>query len=245
MSCDRDFCPITNFTQTENEPEAIKGQDYLSMGSNNESRTIRDRNARTPKRTNGIRRVAVILKAGEEVIAEKGYESATMAEIAARSDTRIGSLYRFFPGKEALANALIDRYRENIDLAFDAIDAEVVSLSVQSLADRLLGTLLRLHPKGAATFRLMEARPEWSIKREELRSVALRRIAQTLRIHSPRLEESLAQDVSTVLLLNMKSMKAFAIMSDRERASGALRELHRMNRLYLENILTPLHPDEN
>ena len=215
------------------------------MDSNKASSTVRERNARTPKRTNGIRRVEVLLKAGEEVISEKGYESATMAEIAARSDTCIGSLYRFFPGKEALANALIDRYRENIDLAFDAIDAEGVSLSVQSLADRLLETLLLLNPKGSASYRLMETRSGWSNKREELRSVALRRIAQTLRIYSPHLEESLAGDMSYVLLHNMKTMKTFAILSDRERASGALRELHRMNRLYLESILTPPQPDEN
>jgi hypothetical protein len=30
-------------------------------------------------------------------------EAATMAEIAARADARIGSLYRFFPSKEAVA----------------------------------------------------------------------------------------------------------------------------------------------
>jgi hypothetical protein len=63
--------------------------------------------ARTPQRRNGKLRVAAILKAGEAVIAEKGYEAATMAEIAARSNTKIGSLYRFFPNKEVLANALI------------------------------------------------------------------------------------------------------------------------------------------
>ena len=63
--------------------------------------------ARTPQRRNGKLRVAAILKAGAAVIAEKGYEAATMAEIAARSSTKIGSLYRFFPNKEVLANALI------------------------------------------------------------------------------------------------------------------------------------------
>jgi AcrR family transcriptional regulator len=41
------------------------------------------------------------------VIAEKGFEGATMAEIAARSDTKIGSLYRFFPNKESLADKIV------------------------------------------------------------------------------------------------------------------------------------------
>lgn len=44
------------------------------------------------------------MEAAAAVIAEKGYEGATMAEIAARSGTKIGSLYRFFPNKESLAD---------------------------------------------------------------------------------------------------------------------------------------------
>ena len=45
---------------------------------------------RMPQRRNGKLRVATaILKAGEAVIVEKGYEAATMAEIAARSNTKI------------------------------------------------------------------------------------------------------------------------------------------------------------
>ena len=37
-----------------------------------------------------------------------------MTEIAARSNTAIGSLYRFFPTKEVLADALLDRYWEQL-----------------------------------------------------------------------------------------------------------------------------------
>ena len=43
----------------------------------------------------------------EAVIAEKGFKVATMAEIATRSGTKIGSLYRFFPNKESLADTIV------------------------------------------------------------------------------------------------------------------------------------------
>ena len=36
------------------------------------------------------------MEAGVAVFTEKGYDAATMSEIAARSGTAIGSLYRFF-----------------------------------------------------------------------------------------------------------------------------------------------------
>ena len=207
------------------------------MDSNNESRILRGQKARTPRRINGIRRVEAILKAGEEVIAERGYESATMAEIAARSKTHIGSLYRFFPGKESLAIALIDHYRTRLEQVFDTIDSEAFSLSVETLSDRLLGTLHHLQTTGLATLRLMEGHPEWSAKREELRSVALRRIARTLRIHTPSLDKHRARDIALVLLHNMKTRKALSIPSEEGSCSGALQELRRMNFLYLEDIL--------
>ncbi|WP_245639904.1 helix-turn-helix domain-containing protein [Paraburkholderia heleia] len=65
-----------------------------------------------PKRERDRRRVAAIMDAAVAVFTEKGYDAATMTEIAARSSTAIGSLYRFFPTKEALAEALLLRYAQ-------------------------------------------------------------------------------------------------------------------------------------
>src|ERR1700748_1418774 len=98
--------------------------------------------ARMPQRRNGKLRVAAILKAGAAVIAEKGYEAATMAEIAARSGTKIGSLYRFFPNKESLADTIVVSARENLDIVVDKFDAGVETLSVQALADSLVVQLV-------------------------------------------------------------------------------------------------------
>ena len=78
------------------------------MGSKT-SRPIRRRDPLEPKRRRGELRVASLLAAAAEVIAERGYEAATMAEIAARAGAQIGSLYHFFPNKEVLADALIER----------------------------------------------------------------------------------------------------------------------------------------
>jgi AcrR family transcriptional regulator len=43
------------------------------------------------------------------LFAEKGYDAVTMTEVAARAGAPIGSLYQFFPSKETLADALLDR----------------------------------------------------------------------------------------------------------------------------------------
>ena len=65
---------------------------------------------RTPKRQRGHDRVAVLLEAAAKVFARRGYDAATMTEIAAEAHSSIGSLYQFFPTKPLLAEALhIDR----------------------------------------------------------------------------------------------------------------------------------------
>src|ERR1700744_6116460 len=89
------------------------------MDSNNAR--PKKRRAVTPQRRPGKARVAAVLEAGAAVIAEKGYDAATMAEIAAVAKAPIGSLYRFFPNKEILADALVQRYIVLVNEAFDAI----------------------------------------------------------------------------------------------------------------------------
>ncbi len=65
---------------------------------------------RVPKRQRGHERVAILLEAAARVFLEKGYDAATMTEIAAAANSSIGSLYQFFPTKPLLAEALhIDR----------------------------------------------------------------------------------------------------------------------------------------
>ena len=62
---------------------------------------------RAPRRARGQLRVEALLAAAAEVFAAKGFDAATMTEIAAQSESSIGSLYQFFRTKEAVADALV------------------------------------------------------------------------------------------------------------------------------------------
>jgi AcrR family transcriptional regulator len=61
---------------------------------------------RVPQQDRGERRVAEVLEAAARVIGERGYDAATMTEIAERAGASIGALYQYFPNKEAIARAL-------------------------------------------------------------------------------------------------------------------------------------------
>src|ERR1700758_4402043 len=105
--------------------------------------------ARAPKRERGKQRVAELLQAATAVFAEKGYEAATMTEIAARAGAPIGSLYQFFPAKEALADTLVQNYVALLAADLQALEARASRIDTQTLVEGLFG-LLRAYPQERA-----------------------------------------------------------------------------------------------
>jgi len=55
-----------------------------------------------------------ILKAAREVFKQRGYEKAHVAEIAQRAGVAKGTVYLYFESKQAILDALCDRYQEMI-----------------------------------------------------------------------------------------------------------------------------------
>lgn len=69
---------------------------------------------RKPQQARSTERVSHILNTADAVFAEMGFESATTIEIAARAQTSVGSVYRFFPDKISILEALAARYLEEL-----------------------------------------------------------------------------------------------------------------------------------
>jgi len=207
----------------------------LSVHSHKSS-SKKPRAVQAPQRSNGKLRVAAILEAAAAVIAEKGYEGATMAEIATRSGTKIGSLYRFFPSKESLADTIVVSARENLDAVFDRFDAGVNALSIRALADALMALIFELFTR-PAFMKLLDAGQEWSVKREEFKSALQRSVAETLIIHTPNLSKKSAGDIALVVLLNVKAVATH--QASFGPTSSVPDEFRDMTRLYLESRLRP------
>src|SRR5580698_9811508 len=146
------------------------------------STDIQNLRARLPKRARGKQRVAELLQAASVVFAEKGYEAATMTEIAARAGAPIGSLYQFFPSKEALADTLVQSYVGLLAADLEALEARALEIDTQALIEGLF-SVLRGHPQErAAMLPLAEARMDERTRRETFRYLLRKRIAAILRV---------------------------------------------------------------
>jgi AcrR family transcriptional regulator len=193
--------------------------------------------ARAPKRERGKQRVAELLQAAAEVFTEKGYEAATMTEIAARADAPIGSLYQFFPTKGALADTLVQNYAALLLGDLQALQARAAGLSPQALVEGLF-SLLRGRPRErAAALPLAEARMDEQARRTTFRHMLRKNIAAIFRARAPALSAEAARDLAIVVV---QLMKAASSLSDEDGLAGrgaALRELQTLTVQYLQQQL--------
>jgi AcrR family transcriptional regulator len=215
--------------------DGLKQYIYLRMDSTLSSR---NRAPLEPQRDVGRRRVAELLQAAAAVIQERGFEAATMAEIAARADAKIGSLYRFFPNKDAVAEALMRRYAEALQAEYDTIHAHAADATPEELADILIDLMVKLHPQARALTALLDSRTDWTEVRQRLRTQTLAGIKMALMACAPNLDDKGAEDIAAVVLNNMKTMVGMT-MNVVPTTSGAPDQLRLMNRLYLTAKLAP------
>lgn len=196
------------------------------------------RAALTPSRETGRRRVNDLLAAASEVFQERGYEATTMAEIAARAGAKIGSLYRFFPGKDAIAEAVLRQHMETLHAAYAAIRERAAHATPEQLADILIDLLVDLYPSVKALPALMDARTDRMEIRRHSRALALEGIAAALMVCAPALDTGSAGAMAAVVANMMKTMLGMTL-KDAPTAPGAIEELRLMNRLYLSARLAP------
>jgi len=64
---------------------------------------------KTPAQSRAVETVAIILEAAARILEERGFAGYTTNAVAERAGVSVGSLYQYFPGKDALTVALIER----------------------------------------------------------------------------------------------------------------------------------------
>ncbi|GAA2950165.1 hypothetical protein GCM10020227_16510 [Streptomyces flavovirens] len=80
---------------------------------------------RVPVQQRSAERLARILDAGAELLDETGYEQLSTRAVADRAGVPIGSVYRFFPNKRALVDALAER---NLDVYAERIAGRLADI---------------------------------------------------------------------------------------------------------------------
>ncbi len=142
--------------------------------------------------------MAGLLEAAACVIAGSGYEPATMSEIATRAGASIGSLYQFFPNKEAISQALCTTYALQIEELWAPIGA-AKSLHLEAFVDRLIDVTVEFGNTHPAFLALLDA-PVAARKPAAIRKRFRETMAGFLLTRKPRMSKQQALRIATVTL---------------------------------------------
>lgn len=187
-----------------------------------------------PKRERGRVRVEAILDAAATLFSERGFAATTMTDVAARSHTAIGSLYRFFPTKAALAEALAGRYTAAVGRRFDAMVADAAGSSPARLADAFVDLMLDRGRERAVVV-LLEGVIDADRRRAALRARFRDGIVAVLGAARPDRKLSRAEPAGVVVL---QMLKAVSRLNDEGAADApTLAELRRALALFLADVL--------
>jgi AcrR family transcriptional regulator len=89
--------------------------------------------------------VDALLEATARILVREGFDKASTNRIAEMAGVSIGSLYQYFPSKEALVAALIDRHNRQVMQAVQGELAEALNLSMEEAVRRLVSIAVKAH----------------------------------------------------------------------------------------------------
>jgi len=146
---------------------------------------------RVPTQRRSRERVARIARAAGELCAEVGTDGATMEAIAERAGTSIGSLYQFFPNKDALLHAVAERYAADMLALLEGADPpDAATLPLDEVVVAVLEPFVTFHHTHPGYFALLFA-PQGSAAlravRGRVREQLVRRAERLFQARAPEL----------------------------------------------------------
>lgn len=193
---------------------------------------------KAPRQARSQATVTAILDATARVLVERGYAATNTNLVAERAGVSVGSLYQYFPNKEALVRALQDRHMHQMygvigaalqrcqGLPFD----EALALSIEGLVEshRIDAGLHRVLETQFADLASVDAVARFEAALEEQICALLQHYQAELKVDHPRL--------ASYMLMHALHGLVHAVVHQRPGGVSlkqATREIVRLTRAYL------------
>lgn len=122
-----------------------------------------------PQQARSVATVSSVLEGAAQVLESVGYEKMTTTRVAERAGTSVGTLYQYYPSKEALLVAVLEAKMERTSTAMAKVFALPASAS---LKDRVQVMIAGLVAEKASRPRLAAELSRQTPRLEKLRLVA-------------------------------------------------------------------------
>jgi len=190
--------------------------------------------------------VEEILHAAAAVIAEVGVEAATTNAIAERGGSSVGSLYHFFPNKDAIVRGLAARYEAEMQqLNQVAMQGEAVRVPIPAMVEGIVTPLAHFMERNPAYLPVYYATRDPRKPRcvtDELSRTIIGLVELLMDARGPALARSERHLQATMAVELVHRMLEFAWLSRPAARPAIVRELKRMLVLYSEMVETGRDP---
>jgi AcrR family transcriptional regulator len=112
---------------------------------------------REPKQRRSRETVEAVLEAVQRVVKRHGAEAITTNRIAEAAGVSIGSLYQYFPDKQAIFTALYDRHVDDVRQVIQRTTADCTSVSLEDFTRELVEGLAIVHTESAELHEIVSA----------------------------------------------------------------------------------------
>jgi AcrR family transcriptional regulator len=111
---------------------------------------------KTPRQSRSQATCAAIVEAAARILETEGSQKLTTNHVAALAGVSVGSLYQYFPGKDAILAELIRRMRQDMVADFEAAATELEGRDIAAVVDVLTAASLRHHLRRPALAQALE-----------------------------------------------------------------------------------------
>ena len=193
------------------------------------------------RQARGERRIDQLLDAADTVFAQVGYERATTNAICAQAGVSPGTLYQFFPNKQAIADALAARYLARLPethrAAFDIASADA---PLAELIAHLVDPFISLQRQGPGLEALLTGSvisDELTASIDGLKQHVEKSLAALFRARCPGANRT---EINRAAATSVQLVKAFlhsAVTGTPKQQKEGIQELKTVLFRYLEPIL--------
>ena len=198
---------------------------------------------RQPQQARSQERVRQILDIAEQLFLEIGYESTTTRAIAARAGVSVGSLYQFFPDKEAILKALAIRYMQAQYQRFlDLHTSEAVTLPLRSYVDQMIDVFDQFYtdyPGSRAIFEKLLDTITWSAieKIDDFEYQVIDELAQFFHARKPSLSITKCKRMAMITTKTITELLWLSLSGDQGFRQELVAETKLLTLSYLQQYL--------
>lgn len=166
---------------------------------------------RAPVQERSRQLVDDVLQAAAQVVAEVGFERASTNKIARRAGVSVGSIYQYFPDKDALMGALIDNRTQRLEKMITRRMMSMMGSPFPETAEAILRTFVEFVEAEPRLMRIMlEQLPH--MREGQQFNLIEQRVQQVAKTYLMQYAEELqVEDVDAVSFVSMAAMAILGI----------------------------------